>query len=230
MSSIAARLPHGRINPASSRFWLTALFLLFCYILLSWRAVLLSDAAPIISERRILVLLLGAALFWFALERLDSHRRITLARTASWIVGGTAVILSARVAVDWMMPAAPLTLSYQLRWSLAWGGYFGLWVMGAITFRRRQARRAAVEQSTALAQAPTMPQQAASSLDELNWLLDVLSLELLDLAPTARSELAERVLAKAGRYEVADDLEPLSADHNRRVRLARRLASRLQAR
>ena len=228
MSSIAARLPQGRFNPVSSRLGLAALFLLFCYILLSWRAVLLTDAAPILSERRILVLLVGAGLFWSVLERLDSAQRVTLARTASWIVGATALVLTARVAVDWWMPAAELTLNYQLRWSLAWGAYFGLWVMGAITFRQRRARVAGAHTAEAF-QAPAVARPAETATADLAWLMDALAPELHRLEPAARSQLADRLLDSAGHYEVADPLEANDLDHYRRLKIARRLADRLRA-
>ena len=200
------------------------MFLTFCYILLSWRTVLLSNEAPIFSERRLLVLLVGAGLFWLALKRLDSTERVTLARTASWIVAGTAVVLSARLLVDWLMPADPLTFSYAVRWSLAWGGYFGMWVMGAVSFRQRQERQAArVEAMNAVLQS------SRSSEDDLKWLTRELSAELAGLDPAVRNQLAERLMASAGCYELADEGEPQRDEHNARVRLANRTAEHIRS-
>lgn len=203
------------------------MFLAFCYTLLSWRAVLLSDAAPIVSERRMLALLVGTAVFWLILKRLDSNERVTLARTASWIVAGTALVLMARVLLGWLMPALPLTLTYEVRWSLARGAYFGLWVMGAITFRRRQARHVAVSQAGSIAEVSPAPR---SRPEDVAWLVDALSLELASLTPAMRDRMADRLLAKAGRYELADERDPWSADHNARVQLASRMAERIRAR
>ena len=226
MSTIAASHPSGRLNPLSGRLALSAMFLAFCYTLLSWRAVLLSDAAPIVSERRMLALLVGTAVFWLILKRLDSNERVTLARAASWIVAGTALVLMARVLLGWLMPALPLTLTYEVRWSLAWGAYFGLWVMGAITFRRRQARHVAVSQAGSIAEVSPAPR---SRPEDVAWLVDALSLELASLTPAMRDRMADRLLAKAGRYELADERDPWSADHNARVQLASRMAERIRA-
>lgn len=227
MSTIAASRPSGRLNPLSGRLALSDMFLAFCYTLLSWRAVLLSDAAPIVSERRMLALLVGTAVFWLILKRLDSNERVTLARTASWIVAGTALVLMARVLLGWLMPALPLTLTYEVRWSLAWGAYFGLWVMGAITFRRRQARHVAVSQAGSIAEVSPAPR---SRPEDVAWLVDALSLELASLTPAMRDRMADRLLAKAGRYELAEERDPWSADHNARVQLASRIAERIRAR
>ncbi len=230
MSTIAAPLPPGRFTYLSGRLALSAMFLVFCYALLSWRAVLLSDAAPIISERRMLALLVGAGAFWLILKRLDSSERVTLARAASWIVAGTALVLMARVLLGWLMPAIPLTLSYEVRWSLAWGAYFGLWVMGAITFRRRQARQDAVSQAGTIAGASELAPAPLSMPDHIAWLVDALSPELASLTPATRDQIADRLLAKAGRYELADERDPWRAEHNARIQLASRLAERIRAR
>lgn len=230
MSTIVARLPQGRFSNMSSRLGLSAMFLIFCYTLLSWRAVLLSDAAPIISERRFFALLVGAGFFWLTLKRLDTNERITLARAASWIVAATALVLSARVLLGWLMPAVPLTLSYEVRWSLAWGAYFGLWVMGAITFRRRPARHLAANQADTIAEATRARPASHALADDLEWMVEAMSPELASLEPTARDQLAERLLAKAGRYELADERDPWSAAHNRRLQLATRIADRIRAR
>lgn len=230
MGTIAERLPQGRFSNMSSRLGLSAMFLIFCYILLSWRAVLLSDAAPIFSERRILALLVGAVFFWLTLKRLDTNGRVTLARAASWIVAGTVLVLSARVLFGWLVPAAPLTLSYDVRWSLARGAYFGLWVMGAITFRRGPARYRAVNQADTIAEAPRARPASHALPDDLEWVVEALSPELASLVPTARDQLAECLLAKAGRYELADERDPWSAAHNRRLQLASRIADRIRAR
>lgn len=229
MSTIAARLPEGSPNRMSSPLGLSAMFLVFCYVFLSWRAVLLNDAVPIISEHRILVLLVGAGIFWLVLKRLDSPERISLARTGSWIVAATALVLWARVVLGWLIPAAPLTFSYDVRWSLAWGAYFGLWVMGAITFRRRQARQVAVDQAGTIAQERRGATTCRAVPDDIEWLVDALTPELAGLDPATRNQLAERLLAKSGRYELADERDPWSTGHNNRVRLANRIAARIKA-
>jgi hypothetical protein len=189
------------------------MFLIFCYVFLSWRAVMLNDAVRIISEHRILFLLVGAGIFWLVLKRLDSTERISLARTGSWIVAATALVLLARIVLGWLMPAVPLTFSYDVRWSLAWGAYFSLWVMGAITFRRRQARQVAADQAGTIAEERRGATTCRVVPDEFEWLVDALSPELASLDPATRNQLAERLLAKSGRYELADERDPWSVGH-----------------
>ena len=192
------------------RLALAAAFLLFCYVLLTWRASLLDAGAPLLSERRFLALLVGSGVFWIALRQLDRARRVTLARVASWIVGGTIVVLAARLAVDWWRPDARLTPSYGLRWSLAWGGYFGLWLTGALALRRPR------------------PVPGAPGSADAAWVVAALRSELASASAQDRIEAADWLVAAAGQFERVEDGDPLAAAHNARLRLARDVAARLR--
>ncbi|UUR07557.1 hypothetical protein [Sphingomonas glaciei] len=196
------------------RLFLAVAFFAFCYCLLTWRALLLSEAAPLISDRRAIALLVGASAFWLALGHLGKPGRLTLVRTASWIVLGTIVVMVARLAVNWWKPDAVLTLSYSLRWSLAWAGYFGLWLMGAATFRKRAAA--------------AVPAARDAEWEHIEWVIESLMSELEVASHEDRARLADRLIIKAGTYEMADEIG-LAAAHNARLRLAYRIAARLTA-
>ena len=185
-------MDHGRL-------FLSAAFFAFCYCLLTWRAHLLTEAAPLFSDRRALALLVGAWMFWLALGQLQGPGRLTLVRTASWVVLGTIVVMVARLAVNWWKPDAVLTVTYSLRWSLAWAAYFGLWLMGAATFRLRSAV-AGVAAPTAAGRAERM-----AEWEQVDWLVDALGAELEDASGEDRARFADRLIRKAGTYELADD-------------------------
>ncbi len=139
------------------------------------------------------------------------------------------MILSARVMLHWIAPAVHQSLGYDLRWSLAWGGYFGMWVMGAITFRRRQVSRTAIRHAAVAITAPRLPFTAAPHVDDIAWLAEMLAIETATLARDARGDLARRIVDQAGRYQLADERDSLSAAHNRRLEMAERMAERLRA-
>lgn len=218
----SASLPSSRPAEDLGRLFLTTAFFAFCYCLLTWRAMLLTEAAPLFSERRAIALLVGAAVFWMALGQLEKPGRMTLARTASWIVLGTIVVMVARLFVDWWKPDALLTVTYSLRWSLAWAAYFGLWLMGAAAFRRR-----AVVASSLSAARPAVP-IASIEGEQVDWIADALAEELEGASAENRSQLAQRLICRAGAYELVEE-GGQAASHNARVRLAYRIAARLIA-
>jgi hypothetical protein len=204
------------------RLFLAAAFFAFCYCLLTWRALLLNEAAPLFSDRRALALLVGAGVFWKALGQLEKPGRLTLVRMASWIVLGTIIVMVARLAVNWWKPDAPLTVTYSLRWSLAWAGYFGLWLMGAATFRVR----AAVAGSTA--HTAVVPEARSAEWEHVDWVVECLASELEGASAEDRASLAELLVRNAGTYELADEGGEAAA-HNARLRLAYRVAARITA-
>lgn len=225
MHTLVAR-GQSLLTPALSRALVAALFLFFCYILLTWRATLLTEAAPLLSARRSLAVLAGAAAFWFALRHMEERERLSLVGTASWIVAGTILVLLTRLAAEHVVTAAPVDFSYDLRWSLAWGGYFGMWLMGAWAFRRHATNEASSSAGQpTIARAREIPRVSQAELD---WLLEALTPELLSHDHGDRAKLADRLLASAGRYELADDADPLAIRHNARVRLAQRLADHIR--
>ena len=217
-------LPPSRPRPDNGRLFLTAAFFAFCYCLLTWRAQLLTDAAPLFSERRAIALLVGAGVFWLALGQLERPGRLTLTRTASWIVLGTVIVMIARLAVDRWHPDVLLTPSYSLVWSLAWAAYFGMWLIGAVLFR---ARSAAVTATAALP-AISAPMRDVAEWDQIEWLVDALAPELEQASGDDRARLAERLIRTAGTYELVDE-SGVNAAHNARLRLATRLAARITA-
>ncbi|WP_426265810.1 hypothetical protein [Sphingomonas sp. LHG3443-2] len=217
---LASKPPRPAID--SGRLFLTAAFFAFCYCLLTWRALLLNEAAPLFSDRRALALLVGAGVFWKALGQLEKPGRLPLVRTASWIVLGTIIVMVARLAVNWWKPEALLTVSYSLRWSLAWAAYFGLWLMGAATFR---ARTAVAGSTVAVA---AVPVARSAEWDQIDWVVECLASEFEGASPTDRASLAERLVRNAGTYELADEGGEAAA-HNARLRLAYRIAARLVA-
>lgn len=217
---------HRTSNAILSRTLLAAMFLLFCYVLLTWRATLLTDTAPLLSQRRTLAILAGAGAFWFALKQMEEQERLSLTRAVSWIVAGTILVLLTRLVAEQVVTAAPVDFSYDLRWSLAWGGYFGTWLMGAWAFRRHATNEASSSAGQpTIARAREIPRVSQAEVD---WLLEALTPELLGHDHGDRETLADRLLASAGRYELADDADPLAIRHNARVRLAQRLADHIR--
>lgn len=214
-------LPSRRPILDGGRWFLTAAFFTFCYCLLTWRALLLNDLAPYLSDRRAIALLVGAGIFWLAIGQLERAGRLTLVRAASWIVLGTIVVMVARLAVNWWKPEATLTVGYSLRWTLAWAAYFGLWLMGVAAFRRQASTAAA---------APTCLDggtSEAAEKEQVGWLLDVIVAEFEGTSAQDRTRLAHRLVQRAGAYETAE-LGAEADAYNARVRLAYRVAARLE--
>ncbi|WP_338501606.1 hypothetical protein V6R86_01990 [Sphingomonas kaistensis] len=203
------------------RLFLSATFFAFCYCLLTWRAHLLTETAPLFSDRRAIALLVGAGVFWLALGQLQGPGRLTLVRTASWVVLGTIVVMVARLAVNWWKPDAVLTVAYSLRWSLAWAAYFGFWLMGAATFRKRSAAVASVAAPTAAARA-----ERVAEWEQVDWLVDAVGAEFADASGEDRARFADRLIRKAGTFELADD-DGANAAYNARLRLVYRIAARI---
>lgn len=218
--SHALALRPSRPATDHGRLFLSAAFFAFCYCLLTWRAHLLTETAPLFSDRRAIALLVGAGVFWLALGQLQGPGRLTLVRIASWVVLGTIVVMVARLAVNWWKPDAVLTVTYSLRWSLAWAAYFGLWLMGAATFRMRSAV-AGAPASNAADRA-----QRVAEWEQVDWLIDALGAEFEDASGEDRARFADRLIRKAGTYELADD-GGANAAYNARLRLVYRIAARI---
>jgi hypothetical protein len=202
---------------------LAALFWAFSYALLSLRsAILHDDWAGVIDNNRLLAVTFGAGAFAFVLRQLEAGNRLTLRRTVAWIVSATLAIMIVRLTIDEMLFDVPHGIGMNLLWSLAWSGYFGLWVMGVIAFAPAAA-------PTMIAAAPVFVFASTGSktteADNLGLLIEAILAEAAEFSAADRTELAAKMLDLGG-YETADG----PARDNERARLALRLAARLSAR
>lgn len=110
------------------------LFGAFSYALLSiWGAIVAEDWSVVLSERRVVLVSLGAGVYWLILRRLQSRGRASAGRVIAWMVAGMAVVLLARLGLDLLSPGS-VSAGHGIRWSLAWSGYFGIWLTGAVAF------------------------------------------------------------------------------------------------
>jgi hypothetical protein len=233
MSMSLAESLSGRKAPHANRILLlTLLFWLFSYAFLAMRGAMLEEEwAALLSGRRAIAVTAGAVAYWLVLERLEVSRRIDLAKVAGWIISATIGLMLFRLALDQLFTSEPLPPLRNIRWSLAWSGYFGLWVMGAIAFRRGialadpQAVATPAASSRSRAQVRESKQQQIDGSD-LEWLADAIGPELTSLDPDRRTKIAARLLKSAG-YELAEENDPWAARHNARVQLAERIAARL---
>lgn len=214
---------------------LAGLFWAFSYAVLSIRgAIYADDWSQMFSGERALAVTAGAAAYWLVLKQLDSGVRVTLRAAIVWILGATLAIMFARLLIEEAFAFTPGPIGANVRWSLAWSGYFGLWVMGAIAFRRDWARacRVTVERPAATVAAVATPAAAAApkaaDLDNLELVLAAIVAEAATLQASDRAELADRML-KLGGYELAGQEDEYSARHNERAWFALRLSVRLAA-
>lgn len=104
----------------------------FSYVLLStWGALVAENLAVVLSERRLVACLVGAGLFWLAVSRLRQRNDVSLSKLIAIIVGAGLVILAVRLGLDQLSPH-PVTADHSIRWSLAWSGYFGIWLLAVV--------------------------------------------------------------------------------------------------
>lgn len=208
---------------------LVGLFWVFSYAVLSIRgAIYADDWLAFFSGERALAVTAGAGAYWLVLKQLDAGARVTLRAAVVWIAVATLAIMLIRLVIDDIFVDAPDPLGANVRWSLAWSGYFGLWVMGAIAFRRDWARacKVAVQQPAAAVIPAAIVRPQAANLDNLELVLAAIVAEAATLRAADRAELADRVL-KLGGYELAGDRDEYAAIHNERVRFALRLSARI---
>jgi hypothetical protein len=205
---------------------LTILFWIFSYALLSLRGVMLiGELSAFFSERRALAVSVGAVAYWMALKQLNSARSVSLREAIGWILAATALVAIASVTID-QLSAAPAGLTQSFRWSLAWSGYFGLWVMGAIAFRTGAQTPVAEARLAAVRVAQARAARGATAAD-WEWLIDTITTEAAaELRPADRVALARRLLNSSG-YEQADALDAGAERAKARARVAARIAARL---
>jgi hypothetical protein len=230
MSMSVAKSLRGRSAPRTRRILhLTLLFWLFSYAFLAMRGAMLEEQwAMLLSMRRAIAVAAGAGAYWIVLKKLETMPRVELGKVIGWIITATLGIMLIRLAIDQFFAFEPLPPLRNIRWSLAWSGYFGLWVMGAIAFRKGVAR---LETPAAPLAAPCarpleLPSKEPPEASDLEWLVNAIAPEVVGLNPSQRAEAAQRIL-EAGGYELADESDPWAQRHNARARLARRIAARL---
>jgi hypothetical protein len=229
MSASAAAPFFARPSRPLQVLLFAALFWLFTYALLSVRAqLLLGDGFSLASARRLLATTAGAATYWAVLGWMRARpegRAPNPAAIVATILPASILVLAARLAVDRLWYETPLPLEANLRWVMAWSGYFGLWVSASLAFRMHRAPRAATAPTASALAARPAPSAPSAPADPAawEWLVDACAAELAASPPADRAALAARLVARAG-YERADDLGGL---HNARVALAARLAARL---
>ena len=111
---------------------LTVAFGFFSYVLLSlWGYLVAGDLGVTLSPRRLVMCAIGAGIFWLTLGRLKRKRRVELgALLASIVVAGFTILL-VRLGLD-QLSTSPIEPEHSVRWSLAWSGYFGIWLLAAV--------------------------------------------------------------------------------------------------
>jgi len=123
-------------SPIDRDLLLAFLFWAFSYALLSvWGAIVAGDWSVVLSERRVALVTLGASAYWLVLKRLRRDGDVSLRTAAGWIVAGGVTLLLARIGLDELFNH-PVAVDKSVRWSLAWSGYFGIWVIGSIAHGR----------------------------------------------------------------------------------------------
>ena len=127
VSEIARETPQGRRDLP-----LIIGFGLFSYVLLSsWGALVADSLAVFISERRLVACTVGAVLFWLALRVLRGRQGVSRGEVVATIVLAGLAILAFRLGLDQLSPV-PVAAQHSIRWSLAWSGYFGIWLLAAV--------------------------------------------------------------------------------------------------
>lgn len=111
---------------------LTLAFGLFSYVLLSiWGFLIVGDPGVALSARRLVACAIGAGIFWVTLGQLKRKRRVDLGTLVASIVIAGLTILAVRLGLD-QLSATPIEPERSVRWSLAWSGYFGIWLLAAV--------------------------------------------------------------------------------------------------
>ena len=205
------------------------LFWLFTYAFLSWRTeMLLGDGFSLFSIRRVLGTSAGAAIYGLVLcwiERPVAERTAArLLAIVATILPASIAVLAARLAVDRLFYESALPLAVNLRWVLAWSGYFGMWVSASLAFQMHRSTLAQVPARAVAQHGPHAPASAAAPGAAWEWLIDTAARELAAMPDADRAALADRLVASAG-YHVAEGLD--AEAQNARVDLAWQIAARL---
>lgn len=120
----------------------------FSYLLLSlWGALVADSLAVVVSPRRMVACSIGAGIFWLTLRRLRRESEVGLGSLLVSILIAGLAILAVRLGID-QLSVSPIEPEHSIRWSLAWSGYFGIWLLAAVP--PGAARPVTHEQSTTI--------------------------------------------------------------------------------
>lgn len=234
--------PHFRPAPQPSSsnqaIALAASFWLVTYAILSIRSELRFDGTgALLNSHRALGTFIGASALWLVLVNFDKLIA-RFARNPYLIVGtvfpASLVVLAVMMVADVILPNQALPLNRDIRWVIAWAGYFGAAVSLYLAYHAYTKMRAtaaatrATRAASALARlrapANDMVAVAPTPVDTWEWMIDALADEMAAMPDADRHMLIAWLTEKA-RYPLADD--SLSPGHNARVELIERIASRL---
>ena len=207
---------------------LTASFWLFSYSLLALRKILDTDDWSVaLSAQRVIAVSVGAFAYWLVLKQIEAGLRIRLRTVIGWILVATLAMLILRIGLSNLLADGSVPLSRSMRWTLTWGAYFGLWVIGAIAFAPARAAGAVPARPilSPVSAATAKPSTPAATADDLVLVINAIADEVAELDSVDRMELAGRVL-RLGGYEVAGD-DSWARSQTARARFAAGLAARL---
>ena len=129
-------------------------FAVFSYVLLSaWGALVAENLVVLFSERRLVACAIGAGLFWCSVAFLKRRGRPNLTTEVGVILAAGLTILAVRLGLDQLSPD-PVDPQHSIRWSLAWSGYFGIWLMAVVPPARSGSAITVSGDSTALSRLP----------------------------------------------------------------------------
>lgn len=209
---------------------LSGLFWIFTYVLLSIRAGLIPEAVPVlVTPQRLVAITAGATIFFAAARHLLKTKAQPCVTTTigTFAVSVVAAVII-RLGLDQMALEQAPSVSYSVRWTLVWAGYFGVWLIGTLAYFDSAPTVIRIETKALAKTIPTADPDSTSTADELawGWLVDVLAGELAQSSPANRLAIATRLIAAAG-YEESDPLDTSAQTRNVRAKLAQSIASRI---
>ena len=211
---------------------LAAIFWIFTYSLFAYRAHLrYGEDYLLLSGQRFGCTLIGAGLFWFVMSnliRVSGSKPAKPVAVIATILPASLVVLLARIVLGELVEGQPTELQSNMRWVLVWSGYFGLWVSAALALHTARLAKAAVDaEARSPACIPHATNRSAIAVSEtsIQWIIDELAESLAAMPAAKRTEILQKLQSRAG-YEIAEDLNPLAAEHNAKIRLVRDLAIR----
>jgi hypothetical protein len=206
------------------------MFWLFTYVLLSIRAGMIPETVPVLfTPQRLLAVSAGAMIFYAAARHLvQAAAKPTLKTIVGTFAASVAAALTIRLGLDRMVSEEAASVSYSVRWTLVWTGYFGVWLIGTLAYFHRAPTVRPIEAKVPPVTTLTTALSAATATEQLawDWLVDVLAVELAQSSVVDRRAIATRLITRAG-YEEVDPIGTSAEVQNARARLARSIASRL---
>ena len=235
MQSSMTQVQRGRDHSLPA--WLiAAIFWIFTYSLFTYRANLrYGDEYLLVSAQRLGVTLIGAGLFWLVLSnliRVSGPKPAKPIAVIATILPASIVVLLARIVLGELVENQVTEFQRDMRWVLVWSGYFGLWISAALALHTAKlAKASATAKQPAAAPALMIPQRRPVEVSDASiaWVIDELADSLASMPVTKRGAILDRLESRAG-YEIAEEQNPLAAQHNARIRLVRDLAVRSRGR